>query len=58
MISENQTSLFSLDEAVDIARAGVNCKKNKQYGLARIYLTQAAERMIGLRMDLNIVVQS
>jgi len=50
MIPENSIDLFSLDEAVDIARSGVNCKKNKQYALAKIYLAQAAERMLRLRI--------
>ena len=40
--------LFSLDEAADIGRAAVACKKNKQYNLARMYFLESAEKMNAL----------
>jgi len=40
--------LFSLDEAADIGRAAIACKKHKQYNLARMYFLESAEKMNGL----------
>jgi len=37
--------LFSLDEAIDIGRAAIVCKKNKQYNLAKMYFIEAGEKL-------------
>ena len=47
--------LFSLDEAADIGRAAVACKKNKQYNLARTYFLESAEKMNALCQGKYIV---
>lgn len=40
--------IFSLDEAADIGRAAVACKKSKQYNLAKIYFIESGQRMTAL----------
>jgi len=40
--------IFGLDEAADIGRAAVACKKNKQYNLAKIYFIESGQRMNAL----------
>lgn len=47
MISKNK-EIFSLDEAADIGRAAVACKKSKQYNLAKIYFIESGQRMAAL----------
>ena len=44
-LTKSTSDAHSLDEAVDIARAAVACKKNKQYNLAKMYFTESAKRM-------------
>jgi len=40
--------LVSLDEAADIGRAAVACKKKQQYNLAKMYFVESAEKMTAL----------
>jgi len=40
--------LFSLDEAVDIGRTAVVCKRNKQYNLAKMYFVESGQRLSAL----------
>ena len=43
---QQDTQLYSMDQAIDIAQKGIECKKNKMYKLAKTYLITAAEMML------------
>lgn len=46
--TENKDATLTMDQAIDIAKQGVECKKNKMFKLAKTYFANAAEMMLNI----------
>ncbi len=55
MITKN---LLQLDEAIDIAQTAIQCKRKKQYNLAKTYFTQAGTKLSSLLLGMTSFIVS
>lgn len=55
MIQKNDDKMMTLEEARDIGLEGVKSKKAGQYFLAKLYFSQASQRMIDLGIGEKIL---